>query len=86
MRKSELVEHLLENYYTDDPRKGLSVISLSIKLEESAIFGLAHNYHICAKAYFNHLYTAHPGALANSDPDEMLQNAAFHQGLHCLLR
>ena len=26
-------------------------------------------------------------ALANSeDPDEMLLNAAFHQGLHCLLR
>ena len=25
--------------------------------------------------------------MANSeDPDEMLQNAAFHQGLHCLLR
>ena len=27
------------------------------------------------------------GTLANSeDPDEILQNAAFHQGLHCLLR
>ena len=27
------------------------------------------------------------GTLANNeDPDEMLQNAAFHQGLHCLLR
>ena len=27
------------------------------------------------------------GTLANSaDPDEMLHNAAFHQGLHCLLR
>ena len=27
------------------------------------------------------------GTLANSeDPDEMLQNAAFHQGLHYLLR
>ena len=27
------------------------------------------------------------GTLANSaDPDEMLRNAAFHQGLHCLLR
>ena len=26
-------------------------------------------------------------ALANSeDPDEMLHYAAFHQGLHCLLR
>ena len=26
-------------------------------------------------------------SLANSeDPDEMLQNAAFHQGMHCLLR
>ena len=25
-------------------------------------------------------------SLANSeDPDEMLHNAAFHQGLHCLL-
>ena len=27
------------------------------------------------------------GTLANcGDPDEMQQNAAFHQGLHCLLR
>ena len=27
------------------------------------------------------------GTLANIvDPDEMLHNAAFHQGLHCLLR
>ena len=27
------------------------------------------------------------GTLANSeDPDEMQPNAAFHQGLHCLLR
>ena len=27
------------------------------------------------------------GTLTNSeDPDEMLPNAAFHQGLHCLLR
>ena len=27
------------------------------------------------------------GTLANSeDPDEMQQHAAFHQGLHCLLR
>ena len=27
------------------------------------------------------------GILANSvDPDEMPQNVAFHQGLHCLLR
>ena len=27
------------------------------------------------------------GTLANSeDPDEMTYNAAFHQGLHCLLR
>ena len=27
------------------------------------------------------------GTLANSDdPDEMQHNAAFHQGLHCLLR
>ena len=27
------------------------------------------------------------GALANSeDPDEMQHNAAFHQGLHCLVR
>ena len=26
------------------------------------------------------------GTFANSeDPDEMLKNAAFHQGLHCLL-
>ena len=27
------------------------------------------------------------GTLANSeDPDEMQHNAAFHQGLHCLLK
>ena len=27
------------------------------------------------------------GTFANSeDPDEMQHNAAFHQGLHCLLR
>ena len=27
------------------------------------------------------------GTLANSeDPDKMQHNAAFHQGLHCLLR
>ena len=27
------------------------------------------------------------GTFANSeDPDEMLHNAAYHQGLHCLLR
>ena len=27
------------------------------------------------------------GCLANNeDPDEMQHNAAFHQGLHCLLR
>ena len=27
------------------------------------------------------------GTLANSeDPDEMQHNAAFHQGLHCLIR
>ena len=27
------------------------------------------------------------GTLENSDdPDEMPQNAAFHQGLHCLLK
>ena len=27
------------------------------------------------------------GIMANSeDPDEMLHKAAFHQGLHCLLR
>ena len=27
------------------------------------------------------------GTLANSEgPDEMQHNAAFHQGLHCLLR
>ena len=27
------------------------------------------------------------GTLANSeDPDEMLHNAAFHQGIHCLLK
>ena len=27
------------------------------------------------------------GTLANSeDPDKIMHNAAFHQGLHCLLR
>ena len=39
--------------------------------------------------FFNPLYTGNPkmGILANSeDPDEMQHNAAFHQGLHCLLR
>ena len=38
---------------------------------------------------FNPLYTGNTlmGTLANSeDPDEMQHNAAFHQGLHCLLR
>ena len=37
----------------------------------------------------NHLYTGNPYwvTLANSeDPDEMQHNAAFHQGLHCLLQ
>ena len=37
----------------------------------------------------NPLYTGNPetGTLANSeDPDEMQHYAAFHQGLHCLLR
>ena len=37
----------------------------------------------------NPLKTRHPkmGTLANSeDLDEMLHDAAFHQGLHCLLR
>ena len=36
-----------------------------------------------------YMYTGNPytGTLANSeDPDEMHHNAAFHQGLHCLLR
>ena len=34
--------------------------------------------------YFSLTYT---GTFANSDDqDEMLQNAAFHLGLHCLLR
>ena len=33
------------------------------------------------------LETPKRGTLANSkDPDEMQHNAAFHQGLHCLLR
>ena len=35
------------------------------------------------------MYTGNPkmGTLANSvDPEEMQDNAAFHQGLHCLLR
>ena len=37
----------------------------------------------------NPLYTGNCkiGTLANSeDPDEILHNAAFNQGLHCLLR
>ena len=37
----------------------------------------------------NPLYIGNPrtGSLANSeDSDEMPHNAAFHQGLHCLLR
>ena len=37
----------------------------------------------------NPLKTRNPkmGALANSeDPDEVRHDAAFHQGLHCLLR
>ena len=35
------------------------------------------------------MYTGNPlaGTLANNeDPDEMQHDAAFHQGLHCLLR
>ena len=46
---------------------------------------LCLNFHDC----FNPLYTGNPltSTLANrEDPDEMLHNAAFHQGLHCLLR
>ena len=38
--------------------------------------------------YFNPLYTRNPEIdyFANSeDPDEMQHNAAFHQGLHCLV-
>ena len=37
---------------------------------------------------FNHLYTSdsYMHTLGNNeDPDEMQHNAAFHQGLHCLL-
>ena len=35
--------------------------------------------------YLNRMYTGN--LLANSvDPDEMQHHAAFHQGLHCLLR
>ena len=37
----------------------------------------------------NHLYLGNPltSTFINSeDPDEMQYNAAFHQGLHCLLR
>ena len=37
----------------------------------------------------NSLYTGNPqtGTFTNSEvPDEMPHNAAFHQGLHCLLR
>ena len=44
-----------------------------------------------APSALNPLYggkTLHPmGTFTNrEDPDEMLHNAAFHQGLHCLFR
>ena len=50
----------------------------------------SENFHpfICY-SMFNPLKTRNPkmDTLANSeDPDEMPHNAAFHQGLHCLLR
>ena len=43
----------------------------------------------CESPEINHLYTEKVlmGTLTNSDdPDEMPHYAAFHQGLHCLLR
>ena len=43
-------------------------------------------YRLCK---FNPFGNVNPltGTIANSeDPDEMQHNAAFHQGLHCLLR
>ena len=42
-----------------------------------------------ARRHFNPLRTGNHqmGTMANSeDPDEMPHNAAFHQGLHCLLK
>ena len=46
-------------------------------------------YFFCSIILINPLSTRNPkiGTLANSkDPDEMLHYAAFHLGLHCLLR
>ena len=47
-------------------------------------------FKVCRSSQFlNSLYTRNPKwvLLKNSeDPDEMLHSAAFHQGLHCLLR
>ena len=43
---------------------------------------------MCYVDMINPLYAGNvwAGTLANSeDPDEMPQNATFHQGLHCLL-
>ena len=56
-----------------------------------SIVGLCNRDNFAKKIYFlfNPLYTGNSltGILANSeDPDEMQQNAAFHQGLYCLLR
>ena len=35
---------------------------------------------------FNPLYTGNPTLANSEDPGEMQHIAAFHQGLHCLLR
>ena len=41
----------------------------------------------CIQSNLLNLFILDTGTLANSeDPDEMLLKAAFHQGLHCLLR
>ena len=43
----------------------------------------------CLNSFLNPLYTSdsYMRTLSNSEhPDEMLHDAVFHQGLHCLLR
>ena len=48
----------------------------------------SHKFFTVISIPFNTLYTGNPltGTLISSeDPDEMQHNAAFHQGLHCLL-
>ena len=43
--------------------------------------------HFKGTTLFHQIHAHVQSVLANSeDPDEMLQNMAFHQGLHCLLR